>query len=149
MKRVILSSSMSGNVGIWWYTPQKVVWGKLIPTTEGEVSGNYIQFSNSKNHLTEWGSIVKDNVTDEEESKAIISKGYTSIPRGRVIFDTRTNTYVITCQESLKDDNEFKSKICEFFQIPKERTSVECIPGHHYTYELTGNPALDNQEYSI
>ena len=46
MKRVILSSSMSGNVGIWWYTPQKVVWGKLVPTTEGEVSGNYIQFSN-------------------------------------------------------------------------------------------------------
>lgn len=149
MKRVILASSMSGNVGIWWYTKEKEVWGKMVSTTEGEVSGNYIQFSNSKNHLTEWKSAVEDNVKDMDKAKDIISCGYKSIPRGRVIFDTRTNTYCITCQESLKDDDEFKTNICDFFEIPKERTYIECIPGHYYTYELTGNPALGNQEYLI
>lgn len=149
MKRITLSSTTSGNVGIWWYTKEKEVWGKMVPTTEGEVSGNFIQFSNSKNHLTEWKSTVKDNVADEEESNAIISKGYKSLPRGRVIFDTRTNTYCITCQESLQNDDEFKTNICDFFEIPKARTYIECIPGHYYTYELTGNPALDNQEYPI
>ena len=120
----------------------------MCPTDSGVSDGTYIQFSDTQNHMTEWHKVVHDNVPEREASQ-IIGKGYKSIPRGRVIYDLRTQSYIITCGSQFKDDVEFKSAICSAFEIPAGRTDLSFIDTHYHVYEYTGNKFLDDAEYGV
>lgn len=120
----------------------------MCPTDNGVSDGTYIQFSTTQNHMTEWRKVVHDNLAEPEASQTI-NKGYKSIPRGRVIYDLRTQSYIITCGSEFKDDAEFKAAICNAFEIPAGRTDLSCIDTHYHVYEYTGNKFLDDFEYGI
>ena len=134
MKRYVKASKTSGNVGIWWYYDNSEVWSEMCPTDEGDVDIRYIQFSSDRNHLTEWRKIVDDNVSDTETREQLLHDGYKSLPRGGVILDLLTQSYIITCREEFKLDVEFKRNICDAFEIPVNRTDIEVIPNHCYVY---------------
>lgn len=146
LKRYVKASRTSGNVGIWWYYNNQEVWAEMCPADEGQADSRYIQFSSDKNHFTEWNKVVNDNVSDITLREQIRYDSYKSLPRGRVIFDLLTQSYIITCGSELKSNLEFKRNICDAFEIPMNRTDVEIIPNHYYVYKKTGNAALDEFE---
>lgn len=143
MKEIIYASRGDALIGIWWYTDEGQVWGKCCPVDDGELDGMYLQLSRSKNHMTLWSSTVKDNVEDVEDQRSIIALGYRSLERGRVIYNTATQCYEVTCSKNIVDDEEFRKAIISYFQLSGNR--VDFVPlNHYFKIELTGNPAVDS-----
>lgn len=139
---VIATMTDTNQVGIWWYTDKGELWEESIPTNNGILCGTYIQYSDTENHLTLWPSIVKKYVKGEKLQRDIIAEGYKSIERGRVIYNTATMTYEITCSQRIIYDSGFRKKIVDYYHLSKGR--YEFTPLNHYhKIKLTGNPALD------
>lgn len=131
-----------GNVGIWWYYNGKVV-GLYCPLSESIEDKNFLQFSVTKNHITEWESIIKEQLP---EAIDLIPKGYMAIERGRVVYDPRAMVYEIICSQAIASDEQAIQKIAEESEISDLRYDV--IPSsHYYVPTLTGNPALDNFDF--
>ena len=146
MKRYIKSiehePSHDGNIGIWWFYNDKVV-GGFCPLSDGVEDRGYLQFSKTKNHITEWESTIKEQ---SPEAVDMIPKGYRSIERGRVVYDPRAMVYEIICSPTIAGDDNAINRIAEEFNIADLRYDV--IPSsHYYVPTLTGNPALDNFDY--
>ena len=124
-----------GLIGIWWYdeTTNEVI-GPAEPVDEGVIDGDYIQY-HSGNHMTLWKSY---------STKSQYPKGFKSMYRGRVIYNTRTQCFEITCSESLMHNANFRAAILSYFQLDNCRRTF--VPLLHYRdkVELTGNPALDD-----
>lgn len=142
------SSRSNGQIGIWWYTDNKDIWAKLKPTDQGYLDGLYYKYDNTTNHLNAWKQVVTDNVENKEEASKIISKGYKSLERGRVIYNTATQCYKVTCSKELVNDKEFRDKLVDVFNL--SGNIVGFIAFSHYNKsELTGNPALGSFEYEV
>jgi len=146
MKRYIKASHSSGYVSIWWYTDNGEFWDYTVPTENAVDCNGYLQASDTKNHMNLWRSVVKDHISDTKEQEQIISKGFKSLERGRIIFNVRTQCYEIICSETLANVPNFRSVCKSYFNITNCR--CEFIPLHHYNkQELTGNPAVDALYY--
>lgn len=133
MKRIIYASINDGYIGIWWYTPDRKIWAKYCSIDDATQDGDYLQYSTSENHLTIWKELVKENVEDIRESKDLISKGYKYYERGRVIFDLRTQSYLVTCSNKLVNDIDFRRSIITYFNIPKGRVNFEALKENLYS----------------
>lgn len=145
MKRYIKASRGNAQVGIWWYTDAREVWAVSVPTDDGVLDGPYFQYSLRENHMTLWRKVVSEN--SQSNTKEIISKGYKSFERGRVIYNCRTCCYEVTCSGNLIYDKEFRRDIIDYFDL--RGNQVEFIQLNHYhKEELTGNPALDEFYYN-
>lgn len=135
-------STPEGNIGIWWYYNGKVV-GEFCPMSEGIEDRGYIQFSKTKNHITEWETIIKEQLP---EAIDLVSKGYRAIERGRVVYDIRSQVYEIICSQAIAADKDAIDLIAEEFSISDLRYDI--IPSsHYYVPTYTGNPALDNFDF--
>lgn len=146
MKRCIKAADRGDAlVGIYWYTDDGKVIGVVQPVDEGEMDGPYLQYSGG-NHMTLWRQVVKDCFLKEIQQE-VINKGFKSLYRGRCIYFTMTQTYTVTCSEDLVNDNEFRSKIREFFQLENVRVEFEPLMHYKYKTELTGNPAVDEHYF--
>ena len=131
-----------GNVGIWWYYNGDVV-GQYCPLSESVEDKNFLQFSATKNHITEWKSTIEEQLP---EVINLIPKGYRAIERGRVVYDPRAMVYEIICSQAIASNEQAIQKIAEAFEISDLRYDV--IPSsHYYVPKLTGNPALDNFDF--
>jgi hypothetical protein len=132
----------SGYVGIWWIYDNKVI-GEYCPVDEGVEDRGYIQFSKTKNHVTEWEIIIKEQLP---EAIDLIPNGYRSIERGRVVYNIRSQVYEIICSQAIAADASAIDLIAKEFAIAHTRYDV--IPSSHYCVPtLTGNPALDNFDW--
>lgn len=148
MKLNIEESYKEGLVSIWWYTDDGEFWDFSKPLDDAEDDHGYLQYSTFKNHMTLWRDVVKNHISDPDIQKTIISKGYKSIERGRVIFNIRTQSYEIICSSDLIKDKLFRDKCVEYFNLKGNR--YDFIPLNHYgKQELTGNPNLDSMYYEI
>lgn len=143
MKLYVRASRGEALVGIWWYTDNRDIWALSCPVDSGVLDGVYVQYSDNKNHMNMWNSIVKEHVQDEDEQQKILAKGYRSIERGRVIYNTATMSYEVTCSNSLINDKEFRSAIASYFQLEGNRYEFVAL-NHYGKLELTGNPAVDS-----
>ena len=142
MKLYVKAARGEALIGIWWYPGEGTVWGVSCPTDDGVLSGMYLQYHNTKNHMSLWKQVVEDNVADKKEQSGILSKGFKSVERGRVIYNTATMCYEITCSNEIIEDAEFQKAIVAYYQLSGNR--YEFVPLQHYhKLELTGNPALD------
>lgn len=143
MKRYVKGSLTSGLVGIWWiYNDQVIADTKTLD--DGYNDGDYISYDREKNHLTEWRRLVKDQLP--EESNEIISQGYKSLERGRVIYNLRTMAYEVTCSDIVYHDLELRKLILDVFELNSCRRDFVVLQ-HYHVAKLTGNPALDSLEY--
>ena len=145
MKITINESLLTGFVSIWWYK-DGMFWSFDKPLEDAEESGGYLQYSNTQNHLTLWRQVVNSNITDESTRKMIISKGYKSIDRGRVVYKIRAQCFEILCSPELQKNQAFIQACIKHFELSGKRYSF--IPMYHYNkQELTGNPTLDASYY--
>ena len=144
MNRYVKSSKDNACIGIWWCTDDNQIWGVSCPTDEGELCGMYMQYSLTANHQNLWNSIVADNCKDKTVASNIRSKGYRGLERGRVLFNTATMVYEITCSESLAKNKEAIQNIFDFYQLSENRVDI-CPLSHYNKIEFTGNPAVDAQ----
>ena len=132
-----------GFIGIWWITNGHYVFGIEKPGDEGVIVGKYIQFDDRANHLNMWKKCVY-NVFEGEKADTIYKLGYRGLERGRVIYDTMTQVYIITCSEKISKDKQAISAIKDFFNLTRCRVEIEVL-NHYRKLPLTGNPAIDNQ----
>ena len=143
MKRYIKSSRSQAFVGIWWYTDGGRVIGAMCDVKDGYLDGRYIQYSQFKNHMNLWKYIVYHEFKGEE-ADSTYNLGYRGLERGRVIYDTMTQIFIITCSETIASNKEALSKIKDTFSLSGNRCEVEIL-NHYKKLPLTGNPAVDEQ----
>lgn len=142
MTLYIKSSRNEGFVGIWWYTDDRDVIGVMTSVQSGYLDGRYIQYSKDKNHMNLWKKVVYDSFPNDSDE--IYRLGYRGLERGRVIYDTMTQCYIITCSEELSKDKQFISDIKNAFDLNGSRCEIEVL-NHYKKLPLTGNPAVDDQ----
>lgn len=146
MKRYVKASRGNARIGIWWYTDDGQIWAQSDFTDNGIQDGMYLQYSDKENHATLWASTVKHNAPKDQVNK-IISKGYKSLERGRVIYNCATACYEVTCSQDLIYNKDFREAIINYFDL--RGNQVEFVKLNHYhKEELTGNPALDEFYYN-
>lgn len=132
----------TSSIGIWWYTDNGEVWAVSAPVDEGITNGMYIQYSETQNHSTLWSLMVKEHIKDIKSQQDIIAKGFKSIERGRVIYNTATMVYEIICSQNIIYNNAFRQNIVEYFHLTESRYEFVQL-NHYYKIKLTGNPAID------
>ena len=138
----VKKANHGGLIGIWWYTDEGHIWAVKKPADEGALDGPYLHYSDTESHFTLWKRMVTQNISDSQAATARISLGFKSLERGRVIYDTRTQCYEVTCSETLYLDNDFRTKIKKAYNL--EHSRVTFVHLHHYRKLcLTGNPVLD------
>lgn len=147
MKRYIRTgesetSIPTGNVGIWWFYDNTVI-GEYCPIEDAVDDRGYLQFSKTKNHITEWESTIKEQLP---EAIDIIPKGYRSIERGRVVYNIRSQVFEIICSQLIAADTNALRMIADEFGIADQRYDI--IPSsHYYIPKITGNPTLDSFDF--
>ena len=111
MKRYIKASRGDEFIGIWWYTDDGDIWADYCHVDDGVIDGIYLQYSSNKNHENQWRSIVKNYISDSKKQSELITKGFRCYERGRVIYDTQSQVYLILCSRKLVTDSTFRNKI--------------------------------------
>lgn len=145
MRRYIKSGVTSGYVGIWWYTDDTVI-GRLVSLDNGYNDGRYVHYSETKNHSTEWKSVLQEQLPEKYDE--LYPKMYKCIERGRVVYNIVSQCYQIFCSEDAAKNAELISAVVEFYKLRNCRYEV-CTDTHYHVFELTGNPAIDNMEYGL
>ncbi len=136
------SEAGKNRVGIWWYTDNEEIWEESVQKDNGVLSGIYIQYSDTESHLSLWSSIVKKYIKDKYLQQDILEKGYKSLERGRVIYNTATMMYEITCSARMIHNTNFRKNIVDYYLLSDNRFEFVQL-NHYYKVELTGNPILD------
>lgn len=133
-------------VGIWWWTEDKRIIGFNTPKSKGANIDGMIHYSSKENHISLWKKVLFENMP-EEEASFWYKKGFKSLFRGRVYYNTRTMCYEITCSSEIVNDYDFREKVLSAHKL--EGARYEFVTLHHYEarLELTGNPALDEFYY--
>ena len=148
MKCRILASRGNAFIGIWWYTDNKEIWAVECPVDNGQLDGVYLQLDGNRNHMNLWSSVVKSHIDDISKQEELLRLGYRCFERGRVIYNTATQCYEVTCSKDIYSDSEFQNAILKYFQL--NGTRVDFVPLQHYhKLKLTGNPAVDSQLENI
>lgn len=143
MKRYIISSGSQSFVGIWWYTDEGRVIGAMCDVKDGYLDGRFVQYSQFKNHMNLWKYVVYHDF-DKESADKIYELGYRGLERGRVIYDTMTQVFIITCSEAIAPNKEALSDIKDAFSLSDNRCEIEVL-NHYKKLPLTGNPSVDEQ----
>lgn len=145
MKNYNAASLTSGCIGIWWVYDGDVI-GLAIPLDSGYDDGRYIHYDQFKNHSTEWKTTLQEQLPEKYEE--LYPRLYKSIERGRVVYNIRTQTYEIICNEAMSYDVETIKQIIKFYDLENCRYDIYADP-HYHIYCLIGNPTLDDFEYGF
>ena len=127
-------------IGIWWWTGSEII-GTKIPTDSGYQDGQYIQPSPriGDNHFSLWESI-KQQATDKSE---VQDKTFRQLERGRVIYDTSTMCFLITCSEDVAKNDKVLRAITSYYNLQPGSTDI--MPNLHYhIYNPNSNAALES-----
>jgi len=114
MYKYVKASLTSGLVGIWWIKDNVVI-ADCKTLDDGYNDGSFINYSETKNHDTEWRKLIKEYFPEEAEE--IISKGYKSLDRGRVVYNLRTQCYEVTCGDNVFTSLAKRRLIIDAFEL--------------------------------
>ena len=125
-------------LGIWWWTGTEII-GTRINPDDGVLDGHYIQPTPdvTKNHFTEWNRI-KATAKNPEEVK---DKSYKGLERGRVLYDTMTMCFVVTCSPQIYKNDVFRRAVVDFYNLQLGSTDFSANP-HYYVYDENENLTL-------
>ena len=146
MKKYIRATSTSALIGIWWIKDDTVIADYRTADTAYN-DGSFLNYDYKKNHETEWRRLVKEYFPEEAEE--IISKGYRSLDRGRVLYNLRTQCYEVTCGPEVYNDPEARKLLVDAFELEGCRYDFINLGQHYHRAPLTGNHALDEFEYGL
>lgn len=135
----LVENYRNAKVGIWWWTGNEIL-ARDCYYEDGENDGQYIQYSNTENHLTLWNNIRK-----EYNDKNLMDKGYKYLERGRVIYNIRSRVFEIICSEEVVYDDKFRKACVNYFNLNGCRHDFIAL--NHYHKVQTDNPVLLRYEY--
>ena len=110
---------MNPKVGIFWFYEGKIIFSHAVPLEVGEYYGDAI--TGVKDHADYWEELRcegKLNALDEP-----LRDEYFSIPRGRVVYHSDTNSFFVYHGNNVKKKD--LRKVASFFNLPKEKTIFE------------------------
>ena len=93
--------------------------------------------------MNQWKKCIY-NEFKGEKADTIYKLGYKGLERGRVIYDTMTQVYVITCSSKIAKDSRAVEAIRKVFNLTDCRVEIEIL-NHYSKLTLTGDPAVDSQ----
>jgi hypothetical protein len=100
------------NIGIFW-----VVRGKLIllgiPFTEGKGYGDYAIFEPS--HHDKWRELQRSGTAPHDCE-------YEEFPRGRVMFNRQTETFLLLADTCILGNRQMLNQIMQEMKLPKGQT---------------------------
>lgn len=131
------TSRGEGFIGIWWFVDNEI-WGVRTSLEKAYLSGRYYQYSDTENHLSLWEKVK--SIFDKYGSYK--SLGYKAVERGRVLFDTMTQVYVVTCSAELVGNKDFQEAVIDFYDLKGNRVEFEALT-HYHVYREGGNKALE------
>lgn len=112
----VSESSSRGYVGIWW-----LYMGELIDHVddldEARTESQHYKVS-VKDHSQQWQSMVIRKHPELRQVK------YTQLPRGRVVYNTKTHTFELWGNPDLLTNSIFRKKLEHDFMIDNKRTEV-------------------------
>ena len=112
-------SSREPEVGIFWFYEGKIFYQDSVPVSEGDVFSNYV--NGGSDHFRVWGQLERSGVLKELPEE--LQEDYTSIPRGRVIYDQSKDVYTIFHGYDL-GESELK-KVKSAFRLPSGKVLDE------------------------
>jgi hypothetical protein len=112
----------TGKIGIFWVY-QGVVLARPIEIIEGETQGDFIDSPDS--HLHVWG----DPDGFSRDYPELLEMPYEAVPRGRVLYESNEDRYVIYLDECLMNTKD-KAALKRAFSLTKEDCVFRSDP--HY-----------------
>lgn len=116
---------MNQKIGIFWYYKNKVI-GKTYNLSESEKYGDFL--SPILGHYDYWEQIQK-------EFSELYYEEYEYIPRGRIVYDTTKDHFVLLSSKKIIKNKTILKAIKEFFSIPEDAKFVAKSDLH---YEIRG-----------
>ena len=120
VRRIISATYESPRLAVWWYTPT----GLIIGDSEG-YSGNADNDKISDGVLTDFAGNIQLNVDHidlwthmKRVCKECRGLEYEEMPRGRVIFNSRTRKWIVAGESDTIRDAKFRSLIKREFNLP-------------------------------
>lgn len=135
MKVYIKSSTNSRLVGIFWYVDGKVI-GIPELLSSLDRSGRYV--NTEKLHMDEWHDIAARLGLDTHLP-------YTYYPRGRVMFDSMMNQFIVVGNKAMLADKGIQKKIRDFFGLPKN-TIFDLKFEDHDHYDNTNDIYIEEND---
>lgn len=118
---------MNQKIGIFWYYNNKVI-GKTYNLSEAEKYGDFL--SPILGHYDYWEKIQK-------EFPELYYEEYEYIPRGRIVYDTTKNHFVLLSSKKIIKNIIILKAIKVFFSIPEDAKFVT-KSDLHYEIRYTG-----------
>jgi hypothetical protein len=111
-------------VGIWWYTENREFWDVTKPLKDGFYNGFAIHYSNNAedNHSSLWKQVCDEN------DKSRYSKGYKSLERGKVFYDTQTKKFIVICSKKMAHSRNFIRDCIIHFNLLMKNTQFRALP---------------------
>ena len=108
-------------VGIFWLNPNGKVIMDGTPITEAENHGEFKDYSAT--HVETWSILQRNGIVPDDLE-------YDEIPRGRVIYNTKTRQYMLFADPCILKNKTAVSTIMSDFNLPWGNTVMDKDP--HY-----------------
>lgn len=104
---------LEGNVGVWWLF------------SNGEVNGYMCSLDDG--YVYDDGIISRSPMECDQTLLNTLNK----LPRGRVIYDSKSQAYMIVCNDDVANNSEAISKIVDMFNLHDVRYDVMSNPNYY------------------
>lgn len=108
-------------VGIFWVTGDNTVIPISCPVNRGRNDGVEISMQ-GVSHQTSFLDALKKWAAPSVPDGGMLELKYYQFERGRVVYDLKTSSYIVTMSPSLKDDAEAILNIVKAFHLHEETT---------------------------
>lgn len=122
-------------VGIFWMVSTASgarILAASCPLSEAEPYGDCLTFG--PGHYRIWDGWRRSRELDAEARSIVRAHEYEAWPRGRIVFDRLRDGFMLYADRQLMGAATV-GQICERFQLPRERTTVEG-DSHYKSWEI-------------
>ena len=104
-----------GEVGIWWLYKGALI-RSSVPITKGEEYGDFL--NGHTDHYNFWDQVLRTNPD-------LLGYDYVDIPRGRVVYNKKTNTFIIYTSAMLVKNRNLRSLVLKNFNLDSNNTKFK------------------------
>jgi hypothetical protein len=112
--------TQQGHVGIFWIYKKEVL-ADSVPWPEGESYGDHV--NGLSDHYTYWPTL-------QRQQSELRRYEYEQVPRGRVVYNTKTATFTVLGSERFIRDEAQRAMVLEAFHLPPDQTRFKA--DEHY-----------------
>ncbi|WP_296330566.1 hypothetical protein [uncultured Treponema sp.] len=118
-KSLSTNEFLSPAVGIFWLYQHEIVFSHFVPLAVGPHYGEAV--TGTKDHADYWEELR--NSGKLAVLPQALQEEYFSIPRGRVVYHSDTDTFFVYHGNNVSKSD--LNKVCKLFNLPKQKTKFE------------------------